>query len=269
MSTLSRPRGQATYVVSNADQQWLLTVQRKLYTRSWEDPQYTFRKLWGLVTDLRNLRCSLMRVSRNKGSRTAGVDRVTVRRILAEEPEAYLEWVREELRQRTYQPSPVRKPLIPKPGKPGKFRPLGILTVKDRIVQSALKNILEPIFEADFYPFSYGFRPCRGVHGALEHVRQLLFTQVFRTLDWYIWWVIKRWIQKKHPETPMTELYKRYGMRELWKRSVHWGDGRTDCFRFSTLKVQRFRLVSRPRSNAHGFGNLGLSRNTSFNFGKS
>jgi retron-type reverse transcriptase len=99
-----------------------------------------------------------------------------VGRILAKDPKGYLEQVREELRQRMYQPSPVRKLLIPKPGKPGKFRPLGIPTVKDRIVQSALKNMLEPIFEADFYPCSYGFRPGRGVHGALEHARKFLIT---------------------------------------------------------------------------------------------
>lgn len=83
MSTRSMPQGKATYVASKADQHWLLSEQEKLYTRSWEDPQYTFRKLWGLITDLRNLRCALMRVSKNKGSRTAGVDRVTVRSILA------------------------------------------------------------------------------------------------------------------------------------------------------------------------------------------
>ena len=79
MSTFSKPQGKVTYVAPKADQQWLLIEQRKLYTRSWEDPRYTFRKLWGLVTDLRNLRCALMRVSRNKGSRTAGVDRGIVK----------------------------------------------------------------------------------------------------------------------------------------------------------------------------------------------
>jgi retron-type reverse transcriptase len=88
--------------------------------------------------------------------------------------EGFLEGLRLELRSGGYRPSPVRRVLIPKPGKPGKFRALGIPTVKDRVVQAALKNILEPVFEADFYPSSYGFRPGRSAHGALEQLRLYL-----------------------------------------------------------------------------------------------
>jgi RNA-directed DNA polymerase len=76
-----KPLGKATYVAVDSDKEWLQNEQRKLYTRSRDDLDYVFRKLWGLVTDPRNLRCALAHVSRNRGSRTAGVDGVTVRRI--------------------------------------------------------------------------------------------------------------------------------------------------------------------------------------------
>ncbi|HEU4734179.1 MAG TPA: reverse transcriptase domain-containing protein, partial [Kofleriaceae bacterium] len=88
--------------------------------------------------------------------------------------ERFVHDVREALKLQSYQPSPVRRVLIPKPGSPGKYRALGIPTITDRVVQAAVKSILEPIFEADFFPVSYGFRPGRGVHAALEHLRVLL-----------------------------------------------------------------------------------------------
>jgi RNA-directed DNA polymerase len=162
------------YVASEDDRLWLLNEQRKLYARSRENPDYVFQKLWGLVTDPRNLRIALARVSRNRGRRTAGVDRVTVRIVVARGAEQFIERVRTDLRTGTYRPSPVRRVLIPKAGKPGKFRPLGIPTVKDRVVQAAVKNIMEPIFETDFYPVSYGFRPGKSVHGAIAHLKVLM-----------------------------------------------------------------------------------------------
>ncbi len=163
------------YVASTADRQWLRSEQRKLHLRSWEEPSYVFRKLWGLITDPRNLRCALARVARNRGRRTPGVDKVTVGKILAGgNVDGFVTGLRTQLRSRSFRPSPVRRVMIPKPGKPGKYRPLGIPTVADRVVQAAMKNIMEPIFEADFYPNSYGFRPGRGAHAALEHLRLLL-----------------------------------------------------------------------------------------------
>jgi RNA-directed DNA polymerase len=173
MGTATRPPRKAMYVAPRPDWDWLRSEQRKLYARSEHHVDYVFRKLWGLVTDPRNLRMALARVAGNRGRRAAGVDGVTVACIV-KRAEAFVTALRSELRSGAYRPSPVRRVLIPKIGAPGKFRPLGIPTVKDRVVQAALKNILEPVFEADFFPVSYGFRPGKSVHGALEHLRVLL-----------------------------------------------------------------------------------------------
>lgn len=162
------------YVATQLDKGWLRSEQRKLYARSWDESGYVWRKLWGLVTDRRNLRLALARVASNRGARTPGVDGQTVRKVLRQGVDEVVEQLRAELRSGSYRPSPVRRVLIPKPGQRGKFRPLGIPTVRDRVVQAAMKNILEPIFEAGFWPVSYGFRPGRSAHGALEHLRVLL-----------------------------------------------------------------------------------------------
>jgi RNA-directed DNA polymerase len=155
-----------------ADKAWLLSVQRKLYQWSRDNPDEAYRDLWNWVTDPRNLRCAWRRVSSNKGKRTPGIDGVTVAQIRSKQGwDAFVRELRQQLRTRRYQPSPSRRKLIPKSGKPGKFRPLGIPTVCDRVVQSAVKQILEPIFEAQFWHVSYGFRPGRSSHGALEHIR--------------------------------------------------------------------------------------------------
>ena len=173
MGTPSRPPGKAMYVAPRPDWDWLRIEQRKLYARSEQHVDYVFRKLWGLITDPRNLRMALARVAGNRGRRTAGVDGITLGHV-TKRVEDFIADLRAELRSGAYRPSPVRRVLIPKIGAPGKFRPLGIPTVKDRVVQAAIKAILEPIFEADFYPVSYGFRPGKSVHGALEHLRVLL-----------------------------------------------------------------------------------------------
>lgn len=162
-----------------ADEVWLLSVQRKLYQWSRTYPEDSYRDLWNWITDIRNLRCAWRKIALNKGRRTAGVDGMTVAGIRAAMgTELFVEQLRSDLKDGKYQPSPSRRKLIPKPGKPGKFRPLGIPTVRDRVVQCAVKNILEPIFEASFWHVSYGFRPGRGCHGALEHIRQTMRPRV-------------------------------------------------------------------------------------------
>ena len=155
-----------------ADEAWLLSVQRKLYQWSRTHPEDGYREVWNWITDIRNLRCACRKIALNKGRRTAGVDGMTVAGIkVAMGMELFLEQLRGDLKSGRYKPSPLRRKLIPKPRQPGKFRPLGIPTVCDRVVQCAVKNILEPIFEAGFWHVSYGFRPGRGCHGALEHIR--------------------------------------------------------------------------------------------------
>ena len=158
-----------------ADRTWLLNVQKKLYQWSQKHPDDSYRELWNWVTDPRNLRCAWRTIACNKGKRTSGVDGVTVGSIRRTEGEtAWLTRLRTALRNGSYRPAPCKRRLIPKRGRPGEFRPLGIPTVTDRVVQCAAKHILEPIFEAQFWHVSYGFRPGRSCHGALEHIRMTI-----------------------------------------------------------------------------------------------
>jgi len=150
-------------------------VQRKLYQWSLGNPEGQYRDLWNWATDSHNLRIAWRTVATNKGKRTSGIDGKTVGSIQRELGEVkFLEGLRRELRSGRYTPSPSKRRLIPKSGKPGEFRPLGIPTVKDRVVQCAIKQIMEPLFEARFWHVSYGFRPCRSCHGALEHIRMTM-----------------------------------------------------------------------------------------------
>ena len=121
------------------------------------------------VYAMNTLQLAWRKVETNKGA--SGIDRVTIERFKVKE-QHYLEELQAQLQQGAYQPLPVRRVHIPK-GE-GKTRPLGIPTVKDRIVQTALKMVLEPIFEFEFMDMSYGFRPGRGCKDALREVNALL-----------------------------------------------------------------------------------------------
>ena len=128
-----------------------------------------FGDLFNLVCHPDYLLVAWEHVARNKGARTAGIDGVTVRRIEQRgEVGVFLSGIAAALTDGTYRPSPVRRVMIPKPG--GKSRPLGIPTVTDRVVQQSLRMVLEPIFEADFLPVSYGFRPKRRAHDAVAEI---------------------------------------------------------------------------------------------------
>ena len=153
------------------------TLQRKLYLKAKAEPGYRFYLLYDKVHRADVLRHAYDLVHANKGA--PGVDGVSCAAIEAAGLESWLAGIGTELRTKTYQPQPVRRVMIPKPG--GGERPLGIPTLRDRVVQTAVKLVLEPIFEADLEPTAYGYRPGRSGIDAVKAVHRLLcqgFTDV-------------------------------------------------------------------------------------------
>jgi RNA-directed DNA polymerase len=148
----------------------VLKIQTKLCQWACADPGRRFDDLFNLVADPAFLLVAWDRVRSNRGARTAGVDRRTASSIERQVGvENFLDTLRTALKDRSFRPLPLRERMIPKPG--GKQRRLGIATIADRVVQASLKLVLEPIFEADFFPCSYGFRPNRRAHDAVAEVR--------------------------------------------------------------------------------------------------
>ena len=145
-------------------------LQTKLHRWAVSDPGRHFDDLFNLVYDPAFLVVAWSRVRANKGARTAGVDGVAPRAI-APAAGALLEGLRADLKARSFTPARVREKRIPKAS--GKIRRLGIPTARDRVVQAALKLVLEPIFEADFLPCSYGFRPKRRAQDAIAEIHYL------------------------------------------------------------------------------------------------
>ncbi len=145
-------------------------MQTKLYRWAGEDFSCRFGDLFNLVYDPAFLMHAWERVSTNTGARTAGIDKATVAWVESRiGVQAFLGQIRDSLKSGEFTPAEVRQVMIPK-GTTGKFRKLGIPTIADRVVQASLKAVLEPIFEADFKPCSYGFRPNRRAHDAIAEV---------------------------------------------------------------------------------------------------
>ena len=156
------------------------TLQRKLYRKAKQEPACRFHALYDKVYRADILSHAYRLVRANKGS--AGIDGVTFKAI--EETEgvpAFIGELEEALRTKTYQPDPVKRVMIPKSD--GSQRPLGIPTIRDRVAQMAAKLVIEPIFEADFCKTSYGFRPKKSAHNAVEDVTYALNTGYTEVID--------------------------------------------------------------------------------------
>jgi RNA-directed DNA polymerase len=213
-----------------------------LHAKAKGSPSYRFYALYDKIYRKDVLTYAYHRCRLNGG--VAGVDGVTFEMIKTHGEEQWLDELTEELRKGTYQSQPVRRVNIPKDGQPGKFRPLGIPCIRDRVAQMAAVVVLEPIFEADLEPEQYAYRPERSAHDAVEHVTQLIrsgFTEVVdadlsgyfdsiphaelmksvsrRISDGRVLRLIKMWL-----ETPVEETDER-GRKERTTRNKDEGKG--------------------------------------------
>jgi RNA-directed DNA polymerase len=157
----------------------LQDLRRSLYVKAKAEPAWRFWGLYVHICKMETLREAYKMAKSNNGA--PGIDGVTFAAIEESGPETFLRQIRDELVANTYRPMPARKKEIPKDG--GKVRVLSIPAIRDRVVQGALKLILEPIFEADFQPGSYGYRPKRTAHQAVNRVAQAIVEEKTRIID--------------------------------------------------------------------------------------
>src|SRR5947207_11418658 len=157
----------------------LQDLRRRIYVKAKAEPTWRFWGLYVHICKMETLHEAYQLAKRNDGA--PGIDGVTFEAIEESGVESFLKQIRDELDNNTYQPMPVREKEIPKDG--GKVRVLSIPSIRDRVVQGALKLILEPVFEADFQPGSYGYRPKRTAHDAIKRVAEAIAQRKTRVLD--------------------------------------------------------------------------------------
>src|SRR5213082_91670 len=167
----ARPNGGAPAEVSKGPWQRVSEMQAKLHRWAAADPGRRFDDVFNFVHDPATLIVAFTRVASNRGANTPGVDGLTAADVEQRlGVPGFLDELRTSLKEGSFRPLPVRERKIQKPGGSGKLRKLGIPTIADRVVQAALKLVLEPIFEADFLPVSYGFRPKRRAQDAIAEI---------------------------------------------------------------------------------------------------
>ena len=157
----------------------LQDLRRRLYVKAKSETSWRFWGLYVHVCKRETLREAYLLAKANDGA--PGIDGVTIAAVEAGGVEKFLDPLREELVQRTYRPQRARKVEIPKDG--GKMRQLSIPSIRDRVIQGALKLILEPIFEADFPPGSFGYRPKKSAHTAIRRVREAILAGKTHVID--------------------------------------------------------------------------------------
>jgi RNA-directed DNA polymerase len=158
----------------------LQDLRRSLYVKAKAESTWRFWGLYVHVCKMETLREAYQMAKKNNGA--PGIDGVTFEAIEESGVEMFLQQIRDELVTNTYRPTPVRRKEIPKDGG-NRVRVLSIPSIRDRVVQGALKLILEPIFEADFQPGSYGYRPKRTAHQAVNRVAQAIVSRKTRVID--------------------------------------------------------------------------------------
>lgn len=190
----------------------VLGIQTKLHRWARHDAGRVFDDLFNLVADPAFLLVAWDRVRGNKGARTAGVDGHTAASIVARIGVTdFLDGLRAVLKDRSYCPLPAAERMIPKRG--GKMRRLGIATMSDRVVQASMKLVLEPIFEADFLPCSYGFRPGRRAHDAVAEIRYLASKP--RCYEWIVEGDIKACFDEISHPALMDRVRRRVGDKRV------------------------------------------------------
>lgn len=245
-------------------------LQESLHTKAKESPNYRFYALYDKIYRRDVLEHAYRCCLANQGS--AGVDGQTFEAIAEYGVEKWLDELTEELRSDTYRPQPVRRVNIPKDGQPGKYRPLGIPCIRDRVVQTATVLVLGPIFEADLEPEQYAYRPNRSAQDAVRDVEGLLqsgFTEVVdadlsgyfdtiphaelmksaarRISDGRVLHLIKMWL-----ETPVEEIDRR-GRRTRTTRNKDDGKGTPQGSPISPLlsNIYMRRFIKGWKQNGH------------------